>query len=161
MTAEVFDEGAPGHLHPDQYEKALVSTTSEYCVRVMVAYAGACDGDFLMAMVFLSISLGCTQHLRNRAAKAEDFDGRFYRDSLRRPVSISSIARSLNVPIETVRRKCARLAELGLLDRTPSGQVVVTSASLARSDIGAVVTDNVTALRIMLDQIERMPAAFR
>lgn len=161
MTIYLVDEGSEDRLHPEQYEKALICTTSEYCVRLMVAYASACDHDFLMAMVFLSVSLGGTQHLRNRAARPEDFDGPFYRDDLRRPVSISSIARSLNVPIETVRRKCARLAELGLLTRTPNGQVVVTSNSLARTDINAVVQENVTALHMMLDQIERTPAAFR
>lgn len=161
MTIYLVDEEPEDRLHPEQYEKALISTTSEYCVRLMVAYARACDDDFLMAMVFLSVSLGGTQHLRNRAARPEDFDGPFYRDDLRRPVSISSIARSLNVPIETVRRKCGRLAELGLLTRTANGQVIVTSDSLARADIDAVVRDNATALRMMLDQIERMPAAFR
>jgi hypothetical protein len=148
-------------LHSQQYEKALISTTSEYCVKLMVAYASICDGDFLMAMVFLSASLAGTQHLRNRGAKAEDFDGPFYRDNLRRPVSMSAIARSLNVAIETVRRKCGRLNELGLLQRTKNGHVVVTTRTLARPDVENVVRHNSTALHVMLDQIDREPTAYR
>ena len=144
-----------------QHEKAIISTTSEYCVKLMVAYASLCDGDFLMAMVFLSASLAGTQHLRNRPARAEDFDGPFYRDALRRPVSISAIARSLNVAIETVRRKCRRLAELGLLQRTNNGRVVVTTRTLARPDVDTVVRRNVTALHLMLDRIDREPTAYR
>lgn len=161
MTADPPAREDRDELHPLQSEKALISTTSEYCVKLMVAYASLCDGDFLMAMIFLSASLGGTQHLRNRPARTEDFDGPFYRDVLRRPVSISAIARSLNVAIETVRRKCRRLNELGLLQRTVNGHVVVTTRALARTDVEGVVRHNLTALHLMLDQIDREPLAYR
>ena len=161
MSVETLGGRPQEDLHPIQYEKALICTTSEYSVKLMVSYSSACDGDFLMTMVLLSVSLGGTQHLRNRVARTDDFDGRFYRDDLRRPVSISSIARSLDVAIETVRRKCARLVELGLMNRTANGQVVVMSASLARAEIEAAVRRNRTALHVMLEQIDRTPHAFR
>lgn len=49
-------------------------------------------------------------------------------DELRRPVSINSVAQSLGLPFETVRRRFARLAERGLSVPTPAGVIIPRSA---------------------------------
>ena len=48
-------------------------------------------------------------------------------DELRRPVSISAIANSLRIPFETVRRRVAALAELGIVQTQPRGIIVPTA----------------------------------
>ena len=146
-------------LRVEQYEKLLLCAGATFCIRLMARYARLCDNDMTATSVFLSITLAGTQHMRNRPAEAEDFDGPFYRDSRRRSVSISSIARSLDLPIETVRRKCLRLANLDLVERTESGKVIVTSRILARPDVDSVVMDGVAAMNILCDQIKTPPHA--
>jgi len=44
-------------------------------------------------------------------------------DELRRPVSINAVAASLQLPYETVRRRCAKFIEAGALIATPRGIV--------------------------------------
>jgi AraC-like DNA-binding protein len=44
-------------------------------------------------------------------------------EDLRRPVSINAVAGSLQLPYETVRRRCARFIETGALIATPRGVV--------------------------------------
>lgn len=48
-------------------------------------------------------------------------------DDLRRPASISSLARSLNIPRETARGKALALMELGLVEARPEGYVLPAS----------------------------------
>lgn len=49
-------------------------------------------------------------------------------DELRRPISISAVARSLRLPFETVRRRIGRLVEAGLCEMTPRGVVQPATA---------------------------------
>lgn len=45
-------------------------------------------------------------------------------DNLRKPISIAALSRALCVPLETVRRRAARLAGLGLVAATAEGLIV-------------------------------------
>ncbi|KSB90994.1 hypothetical protein AS593_12645 [Caulobacter vibrioides] len=49
-------------------------------------------------------------------------------DALRRPVSVNAVAQSLALPFETVRRRVARLARVGLCVVGPQGVVVPNAA---------------------------------
>ncbi|ODT89773.1 hypothetical protein [Phenylobacterium sp. SCN 70-31] len=48
-------------------------------------------------------------------------------DELRRPVSVSAIANSLQVPFETARRRIAALSATGLVIQTPRGVTIPTA----------------------------------
>jgi len=52
------------------------------------------------------------------------FSGTVPPDDLRKPISTAAASRALGLPLETVRRRAARLAELGLLVATKRGLVV-------------------------------------
>jgi len=48
-------------------------------------------------------------------------------DELRRPVSISAVANSLQIPFETARRRITALAELGVIQTVPRGVIIPTA----------------------------------
>ncbi len=156
MTDAYQADLTEGTITASRHEKVLISVGATFCVRLMVNYAKLCENDLTATTVFLSIALGSTQHLRNRPVTDTEFDGAFHKDDLRRPVSISAIARSLNLSIETVRRKCIHLAELDLIERTANGHVIVTSRTLARPEVEAVVADGISAMRVFIEQVRRM-----
>src|SRR5436190_5316119 len=67
-------------------------------------------------------------------------------DSIRRPLPISGLARSLSLPFETVRRRISRLCEAGVCELTAAG-VVVPTRVLDTPEFTQAGYDNLDILR--------------
>lgn len=89
-------------------------------------------------------------------------------DTLRRPVSINAVAASLRIPFETARRRVAALAELGVLQVTPTG-VILPSAPVTSPFYRMAATGHYELVRELyhrlsglglLAETPRAPAAF-
>lgn len=104
----------------------------------LTAFQVSCDA--LLAMALLArrdldaidnlILLGISQANVRKIVADPEFQRRYaFRstvppDDLRKPISIAALSRALGVPLETVRRRAARLAGLGLVAASAEGLVV-------------------------------------
>ena len=73
-------------------------------------------------------------------------------DSLRQPISRRAVASSLNLPVETVRRRIERLIKLGIVGEVDGGVIVVGDREGAPALNEAIFSSNLQLLRRMLSQ---------
>lgn len=125
---------------------------ADYVLRSLGLLSEVFDGDLVRGAVFLAAVQASTQHLRNDPGR---LDGAPISDASRRPVSLSAIARSLGLSIETTRRHVMRLDRDGFLARTPSGGVVVSSAHLDRPDLREAVKTNRNNIASVAQRLSR------
>jgi DNA-binding Lrp family transcriptional regulator len=94
-------------------------------------------GDLMRGLVYTAIWTANVKHLTNSTPAA-------YRislpDSLRVPVSVSAISRSLRLPYETVRRHAESLVEDGICIRVGRRGLFVPLAFIQRIAAGPVIT---------------------
>lgn len=110
---------------------------------------GACDPT--TALVFIAAAQASTQHVNPNDLRVRDGD--FIRDDLRRPVTLSALARSLGLPVETTRRHVLRLVAQNLAERTEHGGVVVTTRQLDTPTVRAAVLENNINLNKLLSDL--------
>lgn len=141
-------------LTPEQAVEARVRLNIglDYALRLMLIYTELVKGDPVRALVFVAAARACTQHLPTDHPVSSTG---YLDDELRRPVSVSAIARSLALPVETVRRHIIGLEKSGLLSRTRGGGVMVTSQHLDTPEVEAAVKANV----INMNRLQRSLAA--
>ena len=87
-----------------------LSAGVNYVLRLMRTYTDLVGGDPTTALVFIAAAQACTQHVKVRPEALQEET--FIRDEMRRPVSLSALARSLGLPVETTRRQVRRLIVL-------------------------------------------------
>jgi biotin operon repressor len=80
-------------------------------------------GDFVRAIIVMTIVQANQQHMGRDPARIDGFDGGLPDDRLR-PISALAIANSLGVPRETVRRHIHRLVEAGVCRRVTGGYII-------------------------------------
>jgi hypothetical protein len=126
--------------HHPYRDRFRLSAGVDYALRLMRVYTELVGGDPTMALVFIAAAQASTQHVKPSDPAVRD--GAFIRDDLRRAVTLSALARSLGLPVETTRRHVVRLTALGLVERTAKGGVLVTSRQLDAPKVRAAVLDN-------------------
>ena len=136
-----------------------MSLGADYALRLIRLFTDVFDGDVALALVFIAAAQAGTQHLRRASNFYELFDAEFFPDEMRRPVSVSSLARSLAIPVETTRRYVIKLTALGFAHRTPRGGVVVTSAVLRRDEVARVARANAVNMQQLVHGLTRAPAS--
>ncbi|WP_421737100.1 hypothetical protein [Caulobacter sp.] len=114
---------------------------ADYVLRCVGLLSDVFGGDIISGLVFLAAVQASTQHLRNPSAQ-DDCEEEFFPDEVRRPASLSAIARSLGIPVETTRRHVIKLERAGFAHRSKGGGVLVTADILAREDIRAAMLAN-------------------
>ena len=106
-----------------------LSAGVNYVLRLMRTYTDLVGGDPTTALVFIAAAQACTQHVKVRPEALQEET--FIRDEMRRPVSLSALARSLGLPVETTRRQVRRLIVLNdagrLAGMTPPAWVFLSS----------------------------------
>jgi len=92
------------------HDRMRLSAGVNYVLRLMRTYTDLVGGDPTTALVFIAAAQACTQHVKVRPEALQEET--FIRDEMRRPVSLSALARSLGLPVETTRRQVRRLIVL-------------------------------------------------
>jgi hypothetical protein len=111
------------------YSRVLSYFVAEFILRTALPVAAAFDNDYEAALIFLTITTQNTQNLmlnqatRKRYASMSDV----VPEPLIRPISRMALARSTNLPRETVRRKVLKLMERGYVEETSKGLIVPPS----------------------------------
>jgi len=108
------------------YSRLFAYFVAEFVQRTALPVVAAFDNDYEQAMIFLAIATQNTQNLMlNKVTRRQyaSFSTRVPEDLLR-PVSRMALARSTNLPRETVRRKVLKLMERGVVEETPKGLIV-------------------------------------
>jgi len=133
----------------------LARLSSNYLLRSLSNLTEAFDGDMALAVVFIAISQAATDHLPlSRDRKNFDADG-FIPDALRRPVTVLSIANSLQMPRETTRRHVARLLQRGYCVQVQGRRVIIPAETYRRPEIREVVEKNRRDLQLLMMGIRR------
>ncbi len=108
-------------------ERRHLDLGTDYLLRSVAILGRLFGGDVSRGLIYLTALQASSQHLRNAQdpGQTQPTD-----DDHRRPVSLSSIARSLSMSVETTRRQVLRLEHDGLVARTANGGVMVRFSSL-------------------------------
>jgi hypothetical protein len=99
---------------------------AEFVQRSAAPVVAAFGNDYELAMIFLAITTQNVQHIMLNQATRKQFASLsvVIPEHLMRPVSRMALARSTNLPRETVRRKVLKLMERGFVEETPRGLIV-------------------------------------
>ena len=130
---------------------------ADYALRLIRIFTDVFDGDVSLALVFIAAAQMGTRHLRDDGDYFDKLEGEFFPDHLRQPVTVSALARSLGLPVETTRRHVVRLASTGYALRTEQGGVIVTSDALRREEIRKAGLANLDAIQVLADGLQRAP----
>jgi hypothetical protein len=129
-------------------DRLRLSAGVDYALRLMRVYTDLVGGDPTTALVFIAAAQASTQHVNPKGDVRQN--DTFIRDELRRPITLSALARSLGLPVETTRRHVVRLAKRGLVARTEGGGVIVTSQELDSPEVrAAVLANNVNVSKLL------------
>ena len=130
---------------------------ADYALRLVRLSTDLFGGDVVLGLVFMAAVRASSQQLRNAAAHyPRDITERVPTEA-RRPISVSALARSLGIPVETTRRHVAKLTALGFAQRTESGGVLITSEILDREELQAAAMINAANMDQLIDGLLKTP----
>lgn len=136
-------------------DRYLARLSTDYFLRMVSDLSGLFGGDLVLAVVFLAVNQSSVSYLAlGREVKVFDGDG-VVPDDLRRPVTTLSIANSLNLPRETVRRHVNRLVDQGYCLRVSGSRVIIPAEVFRRHDIVAAVEANRRNLQGLIAMVQR------
>ncbi len=146
--------GRPG-LREDTKHRWAERHSFDFVLRLMQTVAANYDGDFVRAIIVMTIMQANVQHLGREPSKPDGVgaDGTVPDDKLR-PISALAIANSLGVPRETVRRHIHRLAEAGVCRRVTGGYII-PEATLSRPEQQAQLAETFQHLRTFVSALRR------
>ncbi|MDB5475497.1 MAG: hypothetical protein JWP49_1008 [Phenylobacterium sp.] len=135
--------------------RTVARVSNGYALRVIESVMQAI-GDLMSGVILIEVLRGNTEHLAadQRGGEGASPDD-YIADELRRPVNISSVARRIGLPIETVRRHAATLLDRGLCVRVKGGLMVPTEA-LARPNMVAFGTEHFLTLHRMFAALSQL-----
>ena len=133
----------------------LARVGSNYLLRALANLTEAFDGDMALAVVFMAIGQAATDHLGlNRDFTDFGGDG-LIPDELRRPVTVLSIANSLQMPRVTTRRHVTRLLQRGYCIQVQGRRVMIPAEIYRRPEIRQVIEKNRRDLQLLISTIRR------
>ncbi|MCX7586189.1 hypothetical protein [Phenylobacterium sp. 58.2.17] len=105
-----------------------------FVLRTLANASEVFEGDMMLGVVFMAIGQATVSHIAPER-HLTDFDAGLTPDDMRRPVSVLSIAGSLNIPRETARRYVARLIDLGYCQRVHGRRVIIPGEVYRRPEL--------------------------
>lgn len=134
-----------------------LSLGADYALRLIRIFTDLFDGDMDLALVFIAAAQAGTEHLRGQDDYLDLLASEFFPDEVRRPISVSALARMLGIPVETTRRHVVKLAKTGFAQRTEAGGVIVSSEILRREEIRLASVQNYNAMEALIDGLLTTP----
>lgn len=133
--------------------RQAIDLGADYVLRSLGLLSEVFDGDILRGAIFLAVLQASSQHFRQEHAHRE---GACIDDAARRPTTLSAIARSLGLSVETTRRHVMRLSEDGFVSRTAGGGVIVFAANLEHATLRRAARANCANLATVHEGLSRM-----
>ncbi|WP_374655697.1 hypothetical protein [Phenylobacterium sp.] len=133
----------------------LARLCSNHLLRMLSTISQIFDGDLILGIVFVAINQAATDHLSfGRDARAID-EEEVVPNHLRRPVTVLSIANSLNLPRETVRRHVARLIERGYCVQVQGRRVMIPAEVYLKPRFAQAFENNRRDLHALISAVRR------
>ncbi len=129
-------------------ERAAARLTTRFVLDLCGVMAEVAGGDLLRGLILTAIVDANVGHLAAQESRDHGSMEGIPPDDLRRPISISALARLLKIPYETTRRHVARLLDEGICIRIEDRGVIVPAAMLAQ--IKPVTAHHYESLRGLL-----------
>lgn len=115
---------APSRFDPsDPPVRLVIRLSTDYLLRLAEPVTQHI-GDVIMGLVLMDVILANTEHVPDIEPPEMIAPEGHVRDELRRPVRAAALAERLGVPLETVRRRLAKLVETDRCERRADGYVV-------------------------------------
>lgn len=127
-------ERPPGQSADQDQRRQVVRLSTEFFLDEMAMLARTIASDPANALLYVAVVRANTWHLTVDPELFSKYAGleAIPPDAARRPVSVYAMARDLRIPYETTRRYAHRLEQAGMVERTPSGGLVVPARVHAR-----------------------------
>lgn len=122
------------------------------------------EGDMSLAIVLGEVALHNVSRFQHTEKSLEPGGVFWEREDLQKmllPCNALSISQSTSIPRETVRRKIARLVELGWMEQNPKGEVTITRSvcmKLAPEFNSKMIASILVASNGIREMIEKSPA---
>lgn len=140
---------------PTLLERQYFDLGTDYLLQTVALLGRLFDGDVSRGLVYLTALKASSLAQSRLGLPAQDeLDGA----DPRRPVSLSSIARALSMPVETTRRQIVRLELDGLVDRTANGGVKVRFATLDCPELTEALAANRLNVQRLGGAVQRLLA---
>lgn len=131
------EETGVAEVSPSRVLKPVALLLARHEIRNLRRWFEEFDRDILLPILLGEIALHNIGVLEN-GGNCIPSGGRWSATCVLRPCNAYSIAAATGLPRETVRRKIARLIEMGWIDRRDNGHLYVTQGALAH--FGAMLT---------------------
>ena len=141
----------PSRLPGDLF---LARLGCNHLLRMLSTVSELFDGDMMLGIVFVAISQASTDHLgltQHHDPNAE----RIVLNERRRPVTVLSVAESLNLPRETVRRHVAKLIERGYCAQVQGRRVIVPATVYDDPRFALAIDHTRRDLQVLVNSIRR------
>jgi hypothetical protein len=131
----------------------VAAISMAYVVRAFTAL-GEVYGDGWEGLLVIAIFAANAGHIDVRTAdpSVAGPDATLH-DEMRRPVSVSQLAKTLGLPFETTRQRVKRLIDAGICVRVEGG-VIVPRTAMQRPDVVAAVMANVNGVRELVRNLQ-------
>ncbi len=109
--------------------RAILRVGNEFFLRSIDGIVAAQDNDLIAALIFTALWIGNVRHITHSAANTrfgsmDDLPP----DAMRRPVSVQTLANTLRIPYETVRRYVQAMIKAGHCVRVGKRGLIVPAA---------------------------------
>ncbi len=119
-------------------ERVAARITTQFLITHCVALAEVGGGELVRGLILAAVLDANVGHLGLQSPDREDLSGinSVPNDELRVPISVSALARSLNMPYETTRRHVGKLIDEGACVRiSDQGVIVPANWIVGRKDV--------------------------
>ncbi|MBA4010815.1 MAG: hypothetical protein C0481_03015 [Phenylobacterium sp.] len=128
-----------------------------FVLRTLATASEVFEGDMMLGVVFMAIGQATVSHIAPERHLA-DLQAGLVPNDMRHPVSVLSIAGSLNIPRETVRRYVSRLVDLGYCQRVRGRRVIIPGEVYQRPELVQALNLNKRDLLLLLAAYRRAGA---
>lgn len=137
ITIGIVPAPAPATLPQADVSRRAVRLALEFFLDSLGLMARTVNLDPLSIMIGLAVARANMEYFAADRATSEAYAGleAIPPDTVRRPVSVYAVSRSLGLPYETTRRYARRLTKDGWLERREDGGLILPASVLARPGV--------------------------
>jgi hypothetical protein len=134
--------------------QAAARIAGDFLLRSVLLLSERGEGDLMLGLIWLAIVQGNIAHIDRGGAARTPASAGTPPDSLRRPVSVLSVAASLGLPYETTRRHVRKLQQMGVCHRVKGG-VLISGEMLDKEHNLVLLRQNLTNLKRLFRDLEQ------